>query len=167
MPLTRFVNLSAETGCFTKVIYCDCNEPTLAAMSINQRHRVYLHCPRKDANNRSSKDGCKFFAWMDDYVWKNSLFKVPVLVTVQPILWEKEKRGTSTAFGNWKSNEGSISIYHGAKRNQTRDLRALIELIDSTIATTNQGGDMSTVIGRMYMMRRVLRTLVEDADLFV
>ncbi|MBW0557276.1 hypothetical protein O181_096991 [Austropuccinia psidii MF-1] len=78
-------------------------QTTFAVMSINHQDQIYLHCPRK-----SPESGCNFLVRMDDYVWENHLFKTPILVTVNPRLWESTQlckpvdgcHATSTSLGN-------------------------------------------------------------------
>ncbi|MBW0493841.1 hypothetical protein O181_033556 [Austropuccinia psidii MF-1] len=172
---TSVVKVSATTAHNTKPLFCDCADPTFLVMGVAQENRIYLHCPRKDPRDGWSS-GCKFFVWLDDYALKEKLYKTPILVAVRPTFWEHIKVQTlddvaisiTATIGDSKDSVSSfkeLEIKGTSKVDQARDLRGVIEIIDQTLSIPNKDLNLSVIMGRIRLMKRVLRTLAEDADL--
>ncbi|MBW0483424.1 hypothetical protein O181_023139 [Austropuccinia psidii MF-1] len=173
-PVTSVLTVSATTTHNTKMLFCDCHDPTLLVMGVAHENRIYLHCPRKDPIN-GWQNGCKFFAWMDDFALKNNLFKTPILVSVRPSFWQKIQVKTlddvsislKATIGKDK-NKGSskdLILNRTSKVDQSRDILALIEMINKILQTPPQEMDLTTILGSIRIMKRALRTLAEDMNI--
>ncbi|MBW0484033.1 hypothetical protein O181_023748 [Austropuccinia psidii MF-1] len=113
---------------------------------------------------------------MNDYALKHKYFKNPILVSVRPTVWEKIKVQTlddvkisikaTVAKGHDKGGSSTDVVFSGSSKfSQSRDLRAVIDLLDDFLNTPNKCFSMAMVIGRMHIIKKALRTLAEDLDI--
>ncbi|MBW0506183.1 hypothetical protein O181_045898 [Austropuccinia psidii MF-1] len=112
---------------------------------------------------------------MYDYVFKNHLFKNTTLVSVFPTFWEKIKVQTldvkisikaTVAKGHDKGRSSTDVVFSGNfKFAQSRDLHAVIDLLDDVFNTPNKSLRMAMVVGRMQVIKRALNTIAEDLDI--